>query len=267
MAQASLERQQSSSDGLIRLLESIEQDPTAGAPLYVGIRQPDGGTTSLLASPLWTVLFPDFKDTRVFLQGNKRLYRRSDDRFGYGQLEPTEQRVDLRFLPPGALLVWQEPTPDGLAWTLSPRQTQWIESTQSVTKRINWSKPSRREYRQGTIYREIQTMGLRLDPLPLPADISETCIVEFVLSPTAALEQKRRFPDEAMLRSPFSLVSFGTDRDAVLVPIEPSTREATLFLPNVAGTRPSNNRLRMRASNLRGSGGIEELRLLGRCQP
>ena len=268
MAQASLERQQSSSDGLIRLLESIDQAPSAAAPpLYIGIRQPDGGTTSLLASPLWTVLFPDFKDTRVFLQGNKRLYRRSDDRFGYGQLSATDQTVDVRFLPPGALLVWQEPTPDGLAWTLSPRPPQWVESTQWVTKRINWSKPNRREYREGTIYREIQTMGLRLDPLPLPADIRESCVVEFVLSPAATLVEERRVAEEALLRVPFSLVSFGTDRDAVLVPIEPSTRAATLFLPNVAGARPSNNRLRLKASNVPGSAGIDEIRLLGRCQP
>ena len=136
-----------------------------------------------------------------------------------------------------------------------------------MTKRINWSKANRREYREGTIYREIQSMGLQLAPLPLPADISESCIVEFVLRPEAALAQKRRMPDEAMIRSPFSLVSFGTDRDAVLVPIEPSTRAATLFLPNVAGSRPTRNRLRVRASNLVGSAGINELRLLGACQP
>jgi len=267
MARASLERQQSSSSDLIALLNSLHESREASSEIFVGLRQPDGGVTSFLASPLWNVVFPEFSGHKVFLQGSRRLHHPTDEAFGYGELRPSGRNIDVRALPPGALLVWQRPAGNGLSWGLAQGLPEWPESTSSVSEGLSWEEPSHRPHSERMIYREIQQVGMRLAAVTLPSRLEEACSLRLELGLPDTVGRAEMFGEESLIRGPFAIASFGPVRDAFLIPIESSTGKAEVFLPNIAGPRPRGDRLMLRGSSLAGSTSLHHLRMTGCSSP
>jgi hypothetical protein len=249
-AKYSLERQLSSSTELIELMSSLEEEHSTASALYLGVRQPDHGVTSLIASPLWAVLFPELPSPIVFVQGSTAVWRKGEEVYGYGWLQrDPATTLDVRDLAEDALLVWQAPTKEGLKWERAAPPSGWPTAPLPVQELPLWSSRHERHYPSSRIYRELQQMGVRMDSLDLPARLEDACTLRFRFSATAGRGEVADGVEDDLLSGGYALGSFGRAKDAFLMPVDPQSHRATLFLPNLAGPPPRGRRMRLLASN------------------
>jgi hypothetical protein len=266
-AKYSVGRQLSSSGDLIALMSSLEEEQSTASALYLGVRQPDHGVTSLIASPLWAVLFPGVPKPIVFVQGSTAVSRKGEEVYGYGWLLPDPATtLDVRDLPEDALLVWQVPKEEGLKWERAVLPSGWPTAPLPPQELPVWSSRHARHYPGSRIYREVQRMGIRLDYLELPARLEDACTLRFAFSAPSGRNRVSDGVEDDLLSGGYAIASFGRAKDAFLMPVDPQTHRAVLFLPNLAGPPPRGRRMRLLGSNQPGRVDLLGLELAA-CAP
>jgi len=248
-----LAKPDSSSDELLEVaIEVMTRSP--GAELLVGVRQPDRGTSSLLASHVWErELGPR---PGVFLQGTRKVVKSTTEPYEYGRFASAESDLDLT--REKRVVIWQVPTAQGLRWQVRVAGT--APTVQPVAAAPGGPlAPTRWPMHEGIPWHLVP--ALPFQTVSLPADLQGRCAVTLDLDVTTSWDTEPRL-DAALVESGlFALASFGGDRDFFLVPL---AGPSVIWLPNVAGPAPTGRSLRLVPANVPATAVLRQVSL-GNC--
>lgn len=234
--------QDSTSDDLIEAMAEVD------GPVLIGVRQPDWGTTSLLASHAWTRAFGPERPG-VFLQGSRTVRRAATGPYEYGMFDVAETGLDLRAEQRTVLV--QVPTESGLRWQIygRPRQTPMAEGA-AVDVKLG---PTHSRFHETFPWHLAHPV--RMQEIALPIDVRNACELE--LGTTMTSRHQPRPSDDASLipDGRFALLSFGGAEDFFVLPAGED-----VWLANVAGA--AGKRLRILPSNLPSDGGDARIAVL-----
>ena len=239
--------QDSTSD---QLLEVVATAPPG--ELVIGVRQPDWGTLSLLASPVWARATG--APAHVFLQGTRRLLRGHAEPYDFGAFVEVTDRLDLA--AERRTVIWQVPADKGVAWQVRAPTRTPAELGSGLTIAGSALAPTRERLHEVSPWHLVDR--LPLVDVGLPGDASGACAIDLALT-VSSPHRPRPAHDAALIAGGrFAVATFGDLSAFFLLPLEPRVR---LWLPTLAGAR--GRTLRLLPSNLPGSATLSAVTLHG----